>query len=219
MRVACRRMDILFVVDEVITAFGRTGPMFACEHEGVQPDLMTIAKGLTSGYVPMGAVLMSEQVYAGMADGCAAGAVVGHGQTYSAHPVSAAVGLEALRLYTDGGLLANGRLRARELAQGLDALLEHPLVGDSRHIGMLGALELVQNKHTRQKFDPSLKLHERLGRAAQNNLVIFRAFADDILGFAPALSYSAQDMHDLLERVRATLDQVLDEPDVRRSLA
>lgn len=219
MREACHRLGILFVVDEVITAFGRTGPMFACEHEGVQPDLMTIAKGLTSGYVPMGAVLMSEQVYAAMADGCPPGSVVGHGQTYSAHPVSAAVGLEVLRLYTQGGLLANGQQRALTFAHGLDALLEHPLVGDSRHIGMLGALELVQNKRTRQKFDPSLKLHERIARAAYDNRVIFRAFTDDILGFAPALSYTADDMHCLLQRLRATLDQVLEQPEVRQALA
>jgi 4-aminobutyrate--pyruvate transaminase len=94
MRDAARELDILFVVDEVITGFGRTGPMFACEAEGVEPDLMTMAKGLTSGYVPMGATMMSEKVYAGIADGAPAGVSVGHGATYSAHPVSAAVALE-----------------------------------------------------------------------------------------------------------------------------
>ena len=107
MRELCRELDILFVADEVITGFGRTGPLFACEDEEIVPDLMTVAKGLTSGYVPMGAVLMSQKVYDVIADGAGATAV-GHGYTYSAHPVSAAVGLEVLRLY-ENGLLDNGR--------------------------------------------------------------------------------------------------------------
>ena len=109
MREAARALDILFVVDEVITGFGRTGPMFACDAEGVEPDLMTVAKGLTSGYVPMGATLMSDEVYAAIADGAPKGAPIGHGATYSGHPVSAAVALEVLRLYDEGGVLANGQ--------------------------------------------------------------------------------------------------------------
>ena len=107
MRAVCAEHDILFVADEVITGFGRTGPLFACEEDDVVPDLMTTAKGLTSGYVPMGAVFMSDHVYNTIADG-AGKAAVGHGYTYSAHPVSAAVGLDCLRLYEDG-LLDNGR--------------------------------------------------------------------------------------------------------------
>ena len=95
---ACRALGILFVVDEVITGFGRTGPLFACLDEGVEPDMMTIAKGLTAGYAPMGALLMSDAIYRVIADGAGPDLAVGHGQTYSAHPVSAAIGLEVLRL-------------------------------------------------------------------------------------------------------------------------
>jgi len=156
MREAARELDILFVVDEVITGFGRTGPMFACEAEGVDPDLMTMAKGLTSGYVPMGATLLSDKVYAAIADGAPAGAAIGHGATYSAHPVSAAVALEVLRLYQEGGVLANGQRMAPHFAAGLDSLLEHPLVGDSRHRGLLGALELVSNKQRKTGFAAEL---------------------------------------------------------------
>jgi adenosylmethionine-8-amino-7-oxononanoate aminotransferase len=218
MRDACRRLDILFVADEVITAFGRTGPMFACEHEDVEPDLMTIAKGLTAGYAPMGAVLMSDAVYQGIADGSKPGEAVGHGQTYSAHPVSAAIGLEVLRLYTEGGLLANGQEQAPRFAAGLDSLLDHPLVGDSRHLGLLGALELVSDKATRARFDPSLQLADRIFEAAGRNKIIFRAFGDNILGFAPALCFSAGEVETMVERVRATLDDVLEIADVRRAL-
>lgn len=218
MRDACRRLDILFVADEVITAFGRTGPMFACEAEAVEPDLMTIAKGLTAGYAPMGAVLMSDAVYQGIADGSKAGEAVGHGQTYSAHPVSAAVGLEVLRLYTEGGLLANGQAQAPKFAQGLDSLLDHPLVGDSRHVGLLGAVELVADKSTRARFDPALHLADRIFDAAARNKIIFRAFGDNVLGFAPALCYTSDEVGMMVERVRKTLDDVLECADVRRAI-
>lgn len=218
MRDACRSLDILFVADEVITAFGRTGPMFACETESVEPDLMTIAKGLTAGYAPMGAVLMSDAVYQGIADGSKPGEAIGHGQTYSAHPVSAAIGLEVLRLYTEGGLLANGQAQAPKFAQGLDSLLDHPLVGDSRHAGLLGAVELVANKSTRARFDPALHLADRIFDAAARNKIIFRAFGDNILGFAPALCYTAAEVETMVERVRKTLDDVLESSDVRRAI-
>jgi adenosylmethionine-8-amino-7-oxononanoate aminotransferase len=218
MRDACKRLDILFVADEVITAFGRTGPMFACEAEDVEPDLMTIAKGLTAGYAPMGAVLMSEAVYQGIADGASEGQAIGHGQTYSAHPVSAAIGLEVLRLYTEGGLLANGQAQAIPFGRGLDSLLDHPLVGDSRHRGLLGALELVSDKTTKARFDPALKLSERIFEAAYRNGIVFRAFADNILGFAPALCFSASEVDALIDRVRKTLDDVLEYADVRAAL-
>src|SRR3954470_18851736 len=140
MREACRKLDILFVADEVITGFGRTGPLFACEAEGVAPDLLTLAKGLTAGYAPMGATMLSEEVYAAIADAAPAGAPIGHGATYSAHPLAAAVALEVLRLYDEGGVLENAQRVAPRFAAGLDALREHPLVGDARHRGLVGAL-------------------------------------------------------------------------------
>lgn len=219
MKDACRDLDILFVADEVITGFGRTGPLFACEAEGVEPDLMTLAKGLTAGYMPMGAVLLSSKVYAGIADGSGKHAVVGHGQTYSAHPVSAAVALEVLRLYHEGGLLANGIAQAPRFEQGLQGLLEHPLVGDARQRGLLGALELVADKATKRPFDPSLGLSERIARIAYRNGLIFRAFGDNILGFAPALCYRAQEFDLLFERLERTLDEVLEQIEVRAAVA
>jgi adenosylmethionine-8-amino-7-oxononanoate aminotransferase len=218
MREACRKLGILFVADEVITGFGRTGPLFACEAEGVEPDLMTVAKGLTAGYAPMGAVLMSDAVYQGIADGGDVAAAIGHGHTYSAHPVSAAIGLEVMRLYHEGGLLANGIARAPRFAQGLDALLAHPLVGDSRHRGLLGALELVADKDTKQGFDAALKLPDRIATAAYANGLVFRAFGDNILGFAPALCYTESEFDLLFERLEKTLDDVLAQADVRAAL-
>jgi adenosylmethionine-8-amino-7-oxononanoate aminotransferase len=214
----CREQRILLVADEVITGFGRTGPLFACEAEAVQPDLMTVAKGLTAGYAPMGAVMMSEAVYAGIADGNARDAVVGHGYTYSAHPVSAAIGLEVLRLYHEGGLLANGVAQTPRFEALLNSLLDHPLVGDARSRGLVGALELVADKRSKRAFDPALKLSERIAEVAWQQGLIFRAFQDNILGFAPALCYSAAEFDLLQERLKKTLDSVLEQPDVRAAL-
>ncbi|WP_455282231.1 aminotransferase class III-fold pyridoxal phosphate-dependent enzyme [Cupriavidus necator] len=219
MRDAARELDILFVVDEVITGFGRTGPMFACEAEDVDPDIMTLAKGLTAGYVPMGATLISDQVYAGIADGAPGATPIGHGATYSAHPVSAAVALEVLRLYEEGGILANGQRGAATFAAGLDALRSHPLVGDSRHRGLLGALELVSDKASKRGFDAALGLADRIAATAYRNGIVFRAFGDNILGFAPALTYTEDEFALMFARVKQTLDDVLALPEVRAALA
>jgi putrescine---pyruvate transaminase len=212
----CKEHDILFVADEVITAFGRTGPLFACEEDDVVPDFITTAKGLTSGYVPMGAVFMSDHVYNTIADG-AGTAAVGHGYTYSAHPVSAAVGLECLRLYEDS-LLENGRKAGKRLMEGLRSLADHPLVGDIRGRGMLAAIELVTDKERKTPLpaaaDPGRRIFER---AWANGLVI-RAFNSGILGFAPPLCCTEDDIDGILERTRMTLDQTLEDKDVRSAM-
>lgn len=219
MRDTCTELGILFVADEVITGFGRTGPLFACEEEGVSPDLMTVAKGLTAGYAPMGAVLMSDTVYQGIADGAAPDLPIGHGFTYSGHPVSAAVGLEVLRLYTEGGILANGLKVGARFAAGLAAIADHPLVGDTRGRGMLGAIELVADKQTKARFDPALGLPERLFARGYQNGVIFRAFSDNIIGLAPALCCNEDEMDLIFGRIRQALDELLAEADIRQAIA
>lgn len=219
MREAARDLDILFVADEVITGFGRTGPLFGCEHDGVVPDLMTTAKGLTSGYSPMGAVLMSDRIYRAIADHAPAGKPIGHGFTYSAHPVSAAVGLEVLRLYTEGGILENGRRAGERFTAGLKRLADHPLVGDVRVRGLLAGVELVTDKAKRTKPSPDLGISGHLARLGYRNGVIFRAFADDIVGFAPPLCCTDEDIDTLLGRFEQTLDDVLAIADVRAALA
>lgn len=214
----CREYGVLLVVDEVITGFGRTGPLFALEDEGVVPDLMTMAKGLTAGYAPLGAVVLSERIYRGIADNAPAGKPIGHGFTYSGHPVSCAVGLEVLRLYEEGGLLANGQRMGAYFQQRLAELADHPLVGESRGRGLLGALELVTDKELKAKPAASLKLADRLLTLARERGLIFRAFADDILGFAPPLCCTQDDIDLLIERLSATLDDALKMADVRHAL-
>lgn len=217
MRDLCRELDILFVADEVITGFGRTGPLFACEDEGIVPDLMTTAKGLTSGYVPMGAVLMSDHVYNVIADGAGA-AAVGHGYTYSAHPVSAAVGLEVLRLY-ETGLLDNGRKAGRRLMQGLRSLADHPLVGEVRGRGMLAAVELVTDKARKTPLPAASLPAQRIFDRAWDNGLIIRAFGNGVLGYAPPLCCTEAEIDAIVERTRATLDETLADADVRAAMA
>jgi len=214
MREACRELGILFVADEVITGFGRTGPMFACDAEGVDPDMMTLAKGLTSGYAPMGALLVSDAVYQAIAGANDSGPPLGHGHTYSAHPVSAAIALEVLRLYEEGGLLANGQAHGPRFAAGLQSLTAHPLVGDARSRGLVGAIELVADKATKRAFDPALRLSDQITEIAYRNGLVFRCFGDNILGFAPALCYTAREFDLMFERLARILDEVARIPSV-----
>ncbi|OBQ87836.1 aspartate aminotransferase family protein [Mesorhizobium sp. WSM3873] len=216
MRELCREYGILFIADEVITGFGRTGPLFACTEEDIVPDFMTTAKGLTSGYVPMGAVFMADHVYNVIADGAGASAV-GHGYTYSAHPVSAAVALEVLKLYEEG-LLENGARAGARLMAGLSALSDHPLVGDVRGRGMLAAIELVVDKKKKTPLPASAMPARRVFDRAWDNGLIIRAFAHGVLGYAPPLCCTDGDIDAIIERTRRTLDQTLDDADVRRAL-
>ncbi|MEP7350220.1 MAG: aspartate aminotransferase family protein [Sphingorhabdus sp.] len=218
MREACTRLGILMLVDEVITAFGRTGPMFASNDEDVSPDFMTVAKGLTSGYAPMGAVLMADHVYQTIADSAPEALPIGHGFTYSGHPVSAAVGLEVLRLYQEGGLIANGLAVGKSFTRHLDAIREHPLVGDTRGRGLLGAIELVSDKSGKTGFGSELDIAGRLSRLTWDNGVIVRCFANAVIGFAPALCCSDDEMDLIFERVRKSLDQLLEHPDIRAAI-
>ena len=165
----------------------------------------------------MGAVLLADHVYQTIADGAGA-AAVGHGFTYSGHPVSAAVALAVLDLY-EGGLIENGRAMGARLQAGLASLRDHPLVGDVRGRGMLAAIELVTDKAAKTPLpaaaDPS---HRIFDRAWENGLVI-RAFGNGVLGYAPPLCCTADEIDAIVERTRRTLDQTLADPDVRAALA
>lgn len=207
MQEACRKLGILFVVDEVITGFGRTGPLFACEHEGIEPDFMTLAKGLTSGYAPMGAALISDAVYQVLADAVPDGTPLGHGLTYSGHPVSAAVGLAALDLY-EGGLVENGTKVGAYFGTRLREFMDDPLVGDVRSKGLLGAIEIVADKSSGRKFTPDTGVGAKLAAAGYANGLIFRAFPDGIMAFAPPLCITEDEVDMLVDRVARTIDTV-----------
>ncbi|MEM8852309.1 MAG: aminotransferase class III-fold pyridoxal phosphate-dependent enzyme [Pseudomonadota bacterium] len=205
METACRDLGIFFIVDEVITAFGRTGPMFACEHEGISPDFLTTAKGLTSGYCPMGAALVSDSVYQVLADAVPDGTPLGHGLTYSGHPVSAAVAMAVLDLY-EGGLIENAHASGAYFEETIRGFADHPLVGDVRAKGLLGAIELVSDRAAKTKFPADMTIGPRLAELGYDNGVVFRAFADGTLGFAPPICITKDEIDVMFARVRKTLD-------------
>lgn len=207
----CRELGILFVVDEVITGFGRTGTMFACEQEDVVPDMMTMAKGLTAGYQPMGALAISDDVYSEIRDLTPDGKIIGHGATYSGHPVAAAAALEVIRLYTDGGILANAQAVAPYFADALRAFSRHPLCGEVRVRGLLAGIEIVADRDTKEKFPPQVQIGKRISEISRRNGLLLRGFDDGVIGLAPALTISHDEIDLLVERLHATLDAVQNE--------
>ena len=209
LRDTCDELGILMVIDEVITGFGRTGTMFAQEHEGVQADIMTVAKGLTSGYVPMGACILSKKVYDGIAEGAPAGAMIGHGQTYSGHPVAAAAALEVIRLYEEGGILANAAEQSPYFRERLETLLDHPLVGDVRVSGLLAGIEIVTDKAAKTPFPAEANIGAKLFAEMLKNGLIARCFPDGTIGLAPALTITPAEIDIIIDRIRTSLNALI----------
>ncbi|EKV27342.1 Adenosylmethionine-8-amino-7-oxononanoate aminotransferase [Caenispirillum salinarum AK4] len=201
-----KKHDILFVADEVICGFGRTGKMFGTETFGLQPDIMTMAKALSSAYLPISAVLINETVYQGIRSGSDALGAFGHGYTYSAHPVAAAVANETLAIYEERDMLGHVNSVSPRMQERLRALADHPLVGEARGIGLIGAVELVADKATKENFDPARKVGPSVAAKAQNNGVILRAMAGDIIAFSPPLVISTAEIDEMFDRFGAALD-------------
>jgi len=196
------KYDILFVADEVICGFGRTGEWFGSQYYDLKPDLMTIAKGLTSGYVPMGGLIVSDKVF----EVIEAHGDFNHGFTYSGHPVAAAVGLENLRILKEEGIVERVKAEtAPYLQMRLRELADHPLVGEVRGIGMLGAIELVQDKATRKRFSGDVGVGMVCRGYCFNNGLIMRAVGDTMI-IAPPLVISRAEIDELVEKARKCLD-------------
>ena len=204
-----RKYDVLLVADEVICGFGRTGNMWGSETFGIRPDMMTMAKGLSSGYLPISALLISDPVYQAVASHSAALGVFGHGYTYSGHPVPAAVALEVLDIYAERDILGHVREVAPHFQRRLRRFAAHPLVGESRGIGLIGAVELVKDKGRRASFEPASGVGPFLVARAQDHGVILRAMGDTI-AFSPPLVISESEIDDLFERFGRALDETHD---------
>src|SRR5437868_4739550 len=149
-----KKYDILFVVDEVISGFGRTGNMFGAQTFDLKPDIMTLAKALSAGYQPISASLVTDELYDVLVAQSDKLGIFGHGYTYSAHPVPAAVALETLKIYEERDIVAEVRRVGPRMQAGIRSFADHPLVGDARGIGLIGAVELVRDKATKENFDP-----------------------------------------------------------------
>ncbi len=200
------RYDVLLIADEVICGFGRTGNMFGSETYGLQPDMMTLAKGLSSGYLPISALLINERVYRTIADYSDSIGLFGHGFTYSGHPVSAAVALEALTIYAERDLLGHVRAVAPAFQAALRGFADHALVGEARGIGLIGALELVKDKDSRASFDPAAAVGPKVAARAQEHGVIVRAMGDAI-AFSPPLVISEDEIAQMFARFGSALDE------------
>jgi 4-aminobutyrate--pyruvate transaminase len=204
----CRRHDILMVADEVICGFFRTGERWGSETLDFQPDMLVCAKALSAGFLPISALMITDKIYQVLADNSAKIGTFGHGYTYSGHPVSAAVALEALALYDELDIKGQVAKTAPVMQKHLCQLAAHPLVGEARGIGLIGALELVEDKASRKNFDPARGMAAKVVEAMQRNGVIGRAMINDSLAFSPPLVIGEDDLNEVFGAVRAALDEV-----------
>jgi putrescine aminotransferase len=200
----CRKYDILLCADEVICGYGRTGEWFGAQYFGFTPDIMTTAKGLTSGYIPMGAVLFNNRIATVLRD---QGGELAHGYTYSGHPVCAVVALENIRILQDEKIVETCKNDTGPyLAERIKMLGEHKLVGETRNAGMLGALELVPNKSERKFFAERGNVGSLCRNIALKNGLILRATYDSML-ISPPLIISRSEIDILFEKAWKSLNE------------
>ena len=200
-----RKYDVLLIADEVICGFGRTGEMWGTDTYGLKPDMITCAKALSSGYMPIGAVMISEAIYSVLVQQSEKIGVFSHGFTYSGHPVTSAVALETLNIYEKDEILSHVRRVAPRMQAGLRRFADHPLVGEVRGIGLVGAVELVRDKATKAPFDPAEAVGPFLARRAQQHGLMLRASGDSIV-FCPPLIIDEGEIDLMLGRFALALD-------------
>jgi len=203
----CKKYDILLIVDEVICAFGRTGNWFGSQTLGITPDIMTIAKGLSSGYIPIGASLISDRIADVLRD-----TEFNHGYTYSGHPVACAVALESLRILEEEYIIEQVRnVTGPYLRKQWEALADHPLVGEARIVGMMGSIALTPNKATRAAFvGESGTVGFICRERCFTNNIIMRSVEDRMI-ISPPLTITCDEIDILMERARKSLDEAYEQ--------
>ncbi len=204
-----KKYDILFLVDEVITGFGRLGQAFGTQVFDLKPDMITVAKMLTSAYVPMSALYLTDDIYQVIADASAELGTFGHGYTYSGHPLACAVALETLRIYDADNVIGHVQKVGPRLQQGLQNFKAHPLVGEARGLGLIGALELAADPLLRKPFDPKRGVGAYFVQRAQAHGLIVRVLMGDVIAFSPPLIISESEIDAILERTQLALDDTL----------
>lgn len=205
--------DILLIADEVISGFGRLGEWFGSTVMGMKPDLITVAKGITSAYVPLSGCIVSEKVWQTVLEGQSKFGAFGHGYTYTAHPLSAAAALANLDIIENDGLVDRAALMGAHLHARLQAAFaDHPLVGDIRGQSLVGAVEFVAAKHPMTRFDPSLKIAARVVKHARDRGVITRALPHaDTISFSPPFVISEAEIDEMIGKTREAVDATMDE--------
>jgi L-2,4-diaminobutyrate transaminase len=206
-----RKYEILFIVDEVICGFGRLGAWWGSNVYGLEPDLVSAAKGLTSGYVPMSACIISEKVWEVLRQGSSQYGPFAHGYTYSGHPVGAAAALANLDIIEGDGLVENAaEVGAYFQASLRDAFGDHPLVGEIRGLGLMAGIELVEDRETKKAFDPDLAVAKRLQGLLMTEGLICRPMFNS-LGFSPPLIVSRNDVDSIVAMFSAGLEKLTSE--------
>ncbi|WMY11021.1 aspartate aminotransferase family protein [Paraburkholderia phenoliruptrix] len=208
-----QKYDILLIADEVITGFGRTGALFGSHKYDMQPDLITIAKGLTSAYFPLSGSIVGEKVYKVMEEGADKVGVFSHGYTYSGHPIGAAAANAVLNIVEREDLPGNaGEVGGYFQNRMKQTFGPSPIVGEVRGVGLMGAVEFVADPENKRRFDPHLKVGARISKAARDRGLIARAMPQgDILGFAPPLTMSKAEVDEMVGLAEGAVKQVLDE--------
>jgi 4-aminobutyrate---pyruvate transaminase len=206
----CQKHDVFMISDEVICGFGRLGSTFGCAKLGFAPHSISIAKALSSAYLPIAGVMIPEAMYQALLVESKKIGVFGHGFTYGGHPVSAAVALKAIEIYARDRVIETAAERAPQFQARLKRLGGHPLVGEARGLGLIGGLELVADKDGKRSFDPQHGVGARAVQFAEAEGLIVRSVLGDVLTLSPPLVISPQETDELFDRLGRALDQTLD---------
>ncbi|MGH6872117.1 MAG: aminotransferase [Rhizomicrobium sp.] len=201
------RYDIALIADEVITGFCRTGNWFGCQTYGVQPESMTVAKALSSAYLPISAVMLSPEMSEFIENESGKIGTFGHGYTYTGHPVASAVALKTIELYHERNILGHVHAVTPKFARRMAQLGDHPMVGEAVSVGLLGAIELVSNKWTKAAFDPAKAVAPTVFGFAQEEGVIVRPLMGDRIAFCPPLVISEAEIDEMFDRFERGLDR------------
>ena len=203
-----KKHNILFIVDEVICGFGRTGKMWGSETLDLRPDILTCAKALSAAYAPISAVLISKNIISHVENYATELGIFGHGFTYSAHPMAAAVALKTLQIYEEENIVDHVKKMEGIFTNRVKDLKKHNFVGDARAIGLIGAIEFVSEPNTNIKPDPVKKVAAKVQQKIQDDGVILRALPGDSLGFCPPLIIQEGQIHEMFDKIDRVLSKV-----------
>ena len=202
------KYNILLICDEVICGFARTGEMFGSQTFNAQPDIMTCAKQLSSAYQPIGAVLITDEIYQGLMQGSDQYGMFGSGNTYGGHPVAAAVANETLNIYADLDIVNHVKTLEVQFLKRLAELEEHPLVGQARGVGLIGAVEIVRDKETREQYPVADKVAAQIANFARGHQLILRPTPGDSVALCPPLIINSKELDLVFDRLAASLDDM-----------
>ena len=204
-----QKYEILLIVDEVICGFGRTGNMWGSQTYDLKPDMITMAKALTSAYLPMSALMVSAPIYEALVTESEKVGTFAHGFTYSGHPVPAAVAMETMRIYEERDIVAQVRGVMGRFQKRLNGFADHDLVGETRGVGLIGGIELVASKKSKASFDPPGRVGAQCSKFAEGHGLITRSIGDT-LAFSPPLVISADEIDEMFDRFARALDETKD---------